>query len=87
MSCIKTGCHAHLAPYNEWVYGDAFKLFGVTYFRIVQRGMKPLAPVKHFTINDWAQWFDEGITSSERPSTMICGPGAVKNHGYDGVAI
>jgi hypothetical protein len=26
MTCIKTGCHAFLVPYNEFVYGDAFEI-------------------------------------------------------------
>lgn len=26
MTCVKTGCHIWLAPYREFVYGDAFEI-------------------------------------------------------------
>lgn len=87
MTCQKTGFHAYLAPYGMWAYGDAFELFGVTYFRICEISMKPLRNVKHYTVQDWEQWFDEGKTSQAQNSTMICGPQDCEYHGYEGVPL
>ena len=84
MSCIKTGFHAYLTPHSLYLYGDAFELFGVTYFRICQATDKPVYPVIHFTIGDFAEWFDKDKTSIQQNSTMICSPFDVTNHGYEG---
>lgn len=85
MSCIKTGFHAHVAPHDCWIYGDAFELAGVYYFRICETSPEPIMDRKHFTIKDWQHWFDESKTSQTQNSTMICSPFEVESHGYDGV--
>lgn len=87
MSCIKTGCYVYLAPHDMWAYGDAFEMFGVYFFRICQVERKPIGDRRHFTINDWAIWFDENKTSMAQNSTMICDPFSVVSHGYDGVPL
>ena len=87
MSCQRTGFHAHIAPYGMWVYGDAYKLRGVTYFRICEIGWGPLRDHIHYTIHDWDHWFDERKTSQAQNSTMICSPFDCTYHGYEGVPL
>ena len=88
MPCIKTGFHAYLEPHGAWLYGDAFELYGVVYFRICEVSHNgPIRDVKHFTISNYANWFDENQTSQAQNSTMICDPFSVTDHGYEGVSI
>lgn len=87
MSCVKTGCHVFLEPYRMWALGDAFELYGVTYFRFSVLSYNRIRDVKHFTVHDWEHWFDEDKTTTDGISTMICSPFAVINHGHEGVAI
>lgn len=82
MTCIKTGAHIYLAPYDEYLYGDAFEVNGVYYFRICERSLKPLLPVLHFIVNDYANWFDK---DTARDSTLVATH--CHNHGYEGVPI
>lgn len=83
MSCTKTGFIGYITCYQEWVYGDAFELSGVAYFRIVQRSRERLGPIRHYTISDFDAWFDKEKTSGDRPSTLVTS--TFLNHGYDGV--
>jgi len=94
MECIKTGCHVYLPHYNEWAYGDAFELelsggpgelVYVYVFRLCARELKPLRPVKHFTIHNIQHWFDEDRTSQIINSTLIAT--SVTDHGYEGVPL
>lgn len=87
MSCIKTGCYVHLTPHDQWAYGDAFEMYGITWFRFCEVADKPLNSVKHFTVEDWAVWYDEIKTSQRQNSTMICDPYSVTNHGYAGIPV
>ena len=88
MTCKKTGFHAELVPHKAWIYGDAFEMFGVHWFRICQISYTgPISPIKHFTIRDWAVWHDESKTSLGQNSTMICDPFSVEYHGYEGISV
>lgn len=91
MTCIKTGCHVWLEPHQQWAYGDAFEMFGVHFFRLCEKRFHrdggPILPTKHFTVTDWALWFDEDKTSQDHNSVMVCDPFSVTNHGYDGVPL
>lgn len=88
MPCIKTGAHAYLEEYDEWVYGDmhsyanpagvAFPPFYV--FRVSQQMRTPHFPIKHFTIHKvLADWKDQ-------PYGTILSSN-VTNHGYEGVPV
>lgn len=87
MTCIKTGCHACIEPYNEWVYGDAFEFNGVLLIRVCERSFKPISGRRHFTVSNVAHWFDDRHTSGDRNSTMVVEPGDWVNNGYDGEVI
>lgn len=87
MNCDKTGFHAHLVPHNLYIYGDAYSIYEVLILRICEVSREPLYRVKHYTINNWANWFDENRTSMAHNSTMLCAPTDYKSHGYDGVPL
>lgn len=87
MPCIRTGFHAYLDYAGTWIYGDAFELDSVYCFRVCQISYDPIDVVKHFTIKNFAHWFDEGRTDTSHNSTMICASDHVINHGYDGVPL
>lgn len=86
MSCIRTGFHAYCAAYDCWLYGDAFADDSVFWFRICQVSERPQMGVKHFTINDWLNWFDEP-GDQRHNSTMICRAEHLESHDYDGVPV
>jgi hypothetical protein len=67
MPCTKTGCHAFIECYNEYVYGDAFELDSVAYFRIVKRQRHPIRPTLDYTIYTYDTWHDKDA----RVSTLI----------------
>jgi hypothetical protein len=71
MECIKTGCVAHLEPYEEYVYGDLFRLHNnLMLMRVCERQME--APARwHTRIYKVEYWFDETRTSGEQNSTLI----------------
>lgn len=85
--CIKTGCHVFIEPRNMWALGDAFRTNDVTWFRFCDTSISPTRDSRHFTVHDFAAWYDEGKTSMRQNSTMICKPDHVTDHGYDGVPI
>lgn len=87
IQCVKTGCVVWLEEYSEWAYGDAFEGDDFFIFRLCQRGFKPLANRKHFTIHQIARWWDDHRTSQEVNSTLVAYAQHVENHGYDGVEI
>lgn len=63
--------------YNDFLSGIA----DVAYFRIVQRGFKPLAPTLHYTVHNYVDWWDK-----DGPiSTLITKN--FTNHGYNGVTL
>lgn len=96
MQCIKTGCHAYLEEYNEFIYGDAFELTvsggpgsleQVYLFRVCERSHSPinqsmLHPRYHFRIHAVEHWFDDQRTSQDINSTLIAI--SVDNFGYEG---
>lgn len=86
MRCIKTGAHAWLEQYQEWVYGDAFELSGHLVLHLCYRGHMPARPVKHFTVSIVDHWFDDATTSLLHQSVLVSGHMAFADHGYDGVA-
>lgn len=91
MTCIKTGCHVYLAFTDEWARGDAFELShlncdgepcdSVYYFRLAPTSFTPQDTVKHFTLFEYASWFDR---HSDNYSTLIVKADAVSDHGYEG---
>lgn len=87
MSCQRTGFNAYIEPLDMWAYGDAYELYGVTYFRICEVRRHPPRDRKHYTVRDWQHWFDERKTSYEQNSTMICSPFDCTYHGYEGVPL
>ena len=91
MNCIKTGFHALLIPYNQYLYGDAFR-FGDHYlFRVCQKtehGGKPIFSRLHFHIHTWDHWFDEDATSQRQNSTLIVSAyDADMLNGYEGISL
>jgi hypothetical protein len=76
MTCTKTGCHAFLRPYNEYVFGDAFEVDGVAIFRIVERRREKFEPTVHYTIDDYSNWFDMGKSLS----TLVVPRGMFTRH-------
>lgn len=85
MTCTKTCCHAYIAEYGEYVYGDAFEIAGVAVFRIVQRSFSgPIMDRVHYTVAEIGEWFDKDRTDSP-VSTLIAK--RFNNHGYDGKEI
>jgi len=86
MTCIKTGCQIFIAPYQEFAYGDAFRVGNVYVFRLCERGFAHITgPLKHFTIDNWVYWFDDAKTSQATNSTLIAEASDVEDHGYDGI--
>lgn len=86
MTCIKTGCQVFLDGYQEYAYGDAFLIDGVYLFRLCERSFTPINwPIKHFTIENYANWFDDDRTSQKINSTLIAEAKDVTDHGYDGI--
>lgn len=89
MTCSKTGCHAYLEQYGEWIYGDAFEYenpAGLAFppffaFRVAHREIaQPIYPIKHFTIHKvLADWRDEPY------GTILAS--SVTNHGYEGIPV
>lgn len=98
MTCIKTGCVAYLQQYGMWIYGDAHSYGGRlgdpenSGFLVVRavwssRDVKSLSQfgnVRHFTVAEIADWWDESETSMNHPSTMISLSERWVNEGYDG---
>lgn len=87
MPCTKTGFHGYLEPYDEYVYGDAFEILGVAYFRICQRSREPLFSKLHYTIHNWETFFDEDAIKKGGNATMICAPLSWTFYGYGGKEI
>lgn len=59
MSCIKTGCYVYVAPYNEYVYCDAFSTSNNTlYLRIVWRTREYPDVEPFIRVFDFEDWFD-----------------------------
>lgn len=88
MSCIKTGFHACVGPYDEYIYGDAFEVDGqIYYFRICAISLKPIRERLHFVIHDFVTWFDKEKTSQQQNSTLIARATKVDDLGYDGIGI
>jgi hypothetical protein len=88
MTCVRTGCQIFVEPYQEYAYGDGFKVGNVYVFRLCKRSFSPINwPIKHFTIENFEHWFDEDRTSQKTNSTMIVPARYVTDHGYDGVGI
>lgn len=80
MTCTKTGCHAYLAEYGEYVYGDAFEIGGALVLRIVQRSFQgPIIDRVHYSVARVGEWFDK---DGHPVSTLIAT--RFNNHGYDG---
>lgn len=79
MTCMKTGCHAYVTQYGEYIYGDAHEYNGVWLFRIVVHDLTPRSGPIHFTIHEVADWWDRGLHVSSLIATSIT------NHGYDGL--
>lgn len=88
MTCIKTGCHAYLEEYDEWLYGDAYEFMNpagnafpsIYAFRIAEMRLGPRYSIKHFTIHRiLAKWDD-------KPYGTILAT-YVTNHGYEGVPV
>lgn len=80
MTCIKTGCHAYLHEYGEWIYGDAHQFGNLFVFRVAGRSFTPFSGIYHFTIyTTLASWTDQpyGTIISDR----------IQNHGYEGVPL
>jgi hypothetical protein len=90
MSCIKTGCVAYLAQYNEWVYGDAHEFPHRTLvIRAVAKIRNPhelveFGNVRHFTVSRMAEWFDRPTRRGETSTIIACDLGW-SNHGYEGI--
>lgn len=80
MTCIKTGAHAYLEEYNEWVYGDMHRCGQSFVFRVAQTEFTPIYTHKHFTIHSIDQWW------KDKPYGTIIACSAT-NHGYEGVPI
>lgn len=82
MTCIKTGCHAYLAEYGKYVYGDAYEVGATVILRISQRSFDgPLSKRLHFTVHRIGQWFDKD--REDVVSTLISNH--TVNHGYEGI--
>lgn len=87
MSCIKTGAHILIEPYNTYAHCDAFTHEGTFWFRIVALDAAPLSTVLNFTLRNWITWYDERNTSPSTPSTMLCRAADVINHGWAGILL
>lgn len=82
MTCTKTGCHAYLAEYQEYVYGDAYEIGGVAVLRVVQRSFEgPIQGRLHYSILTVDEWFDKGREGL--PASTLISANFI-NHGYDG---
>lgn len=83
MTCIHTGAHIYVHSHGVYARCDAHQ-FGKTYvFRIVEADFHPMETVIHFTVKDFDEWFDRGLSDSRRGvSTMIARD--VEEHGYEG---
>lgn len=84
MECVKTGCHAYLEQYGEYVYGDAHKIGNMLIIRIVQRSHEgPIIDRLHYEVRSIEGWFDKDVNEpNERPSTLFAF--AYTEHGYEG---
>lgn len=73
MICEKTGCHAYIEAYGEYLYGDLFRANNVYLMRVCQISHEPLGPRLHaaFRGNSPMQWFDKDKTSGEQNSTLV----------------
>lgn len=57
-------------------------------FRLCERSFAPINfPIKHFTVENFAHWFDYDRTSQENNSTLVVNPSDVIHHGYEGIPI
>lgn len=79
MTCIKTGAHAFVRVYGEYVYGDAFEINNLLIMRIVQIRREPIMPMLHMRIGEPDLWFDKGV---QRTSTLAARDWV--NLGYEG---
>ena len=71
MTCVKTGAVIFVAPENTAYRCDAFELYGVMWFRIVEDSAEVAeSQTFNFMIQDYAAWYDR----EQRYSTLICGP-------------
>lgn len=94
LSCLKTGCHAYVEQYDQWVYGDAFSseagsCRGLLIIRVAEVSIgKPVSghAVRHIDVCDVAQWWDQHREKQGTASTLVC-EGLWRWHGYDGKPI
>jgi hypothetical protein len=86
MTCIRTGCLAYVAPYGEWVYGDAYEVDGALIIRCAGHDRDPsgFGSRRHFTVHDFEHWFDKDSTAI---STLVAPERAYTSHGYEGEPI
>lgn len=80
MTCIKTGAHAYINAYGEFVYGDAFEIKGLLIMRIVESRREPIFPKLHMRIGEPDEWWDRNADG--RTSTLVARDWV--NLGYDG---
>lgn len=85
MTCIKTGAHAYLHCYDEWLLGDMFKVGNNWIMRVVDQSRDPIRPIKHFVIYNFDYWWDKHNTSPASPSTLVTHE--VEDLGYEGVPL
>lgn len=82
MTCIRTGCHAFLAQYDLYAYGDAHQFGPVLLLRLCQEDFVPIGPVLHFQVATIDDWFNRhGSENSTLVSTDFV------YLGYDGIPV
>lgn len=76
MTCIRTGATIFIEP-NYCAYrGDAFFVEGVYLFRLTSASVSfgEVPPEPHYTVVDYAHWFDQASSYSTLIATNVMEP-------------
>lgn len=81
MSCEKTGAHVYLEQYGGWVTCDIHKVGETWLLRTCPMTVAPSRPVKHATVHEVAEWFDQ----RKEYGTLVTIN--MTDHGYEGIPL
>jgi hypothetical protein len=62
MPCTRTGCHIFLETHDEYLWGDAYEVGDVAYFRLSFRSRQKINGMErvHYVVHDFDNWFNKG---------------------------